>query len=319
MIRSLVTGGAGFIGSHLVDALVSRGDKVRVVDNLSSGSLEFLARSRSAIEFVELDILKNGMDETLQDIDVVWHLSANPEVRLGVTQPEVMFQQNVDVTRKLLRAMARCGVRNIVFTSTSTVYGEAGVVPTPEDYGPKEPISAYGQSKLEAEVLIEDFCTEQQGCGISFRFANCVGPRSNHGVTFDFINKLRSDSDQLEILGDGQQFKSYFHIADCIAGMLSVSPTEVCSSGNLEALNVGSEDGINVVEVADAVCEAVGLDEVEYSFTGGTDGGRGWKGDVKRMLLDVDKLKAHGWKPRFDSRSAILDTARWLGRHTQFK
>ena len=151
MTRSLVTGGAGFIGSHLVDALVARGDQVSVLDNLSSGSLDFLAGSHDAFEFHQLDLLDNEFDALFDGIDIVWNLSANPEVRTGITEPEVMFRQNVDATRLVLEAMVRCNVRDIVFTSTSTVYGEASVVPTPEDYGPLEPISSYGQSKLDAE------------------------------------------------------------------------------------------------------------------------------------------------------------------------
>lgn len=312
MRHSLVTGGAGFIGSHLVDALVARGDRVSVLDNLSSGSLDFLAGSRDAIEFHELDLLDRDFDALLGGVDIVWHLSANPEVRTGIDAPEVMFRQNVDATRCVLEAMARCGVRDLVFTSTSTVYGEATVVPTPEGYAPLEPISAYGQSKLAAEQLIERFCTDENGRAISFRFANCVGPRSNHGVTFDFFHKLRADSKALEILGDGRQFKSYFHVADCIAGMLAVSPAAACPNGGFAALNVGSEDGIDVVTVADAVCEALGLNGVEYSFTGGVDGGRGWEGDVKRMLLAVERLRGFGWAPQFGSRAAIFDTAQWL-------
>ena len=233
-------------------------------------------------------------------------------MRTGITEPEVMFRQNVDATRLVLEAMVRCNVRDIVFTSTSTVYGEASVVPTPEDYGPLEPISSYGQSKLDAEQLIERFCSEQDGRGISFRFANCVGPRSNHGVTFDFFHKLRAEPKALEILGDGKQFKSYFHVVDCIAGMLAISPAEARPNGGFTALNVGSEDGIDVVTVADAICEALDLSEVEYSFTGGVDGGRGWEGDVKRMLLAVEQLRDCGWAPQFGSRAAILDTARWL-------
>ena len=312
MTRSLVTGGAGFIGSHLVDALVARGDQVSVLDNLSSGSLDFLAGSHDAFEFHQLDLLDNEFDALFDGIDIVWHLSANPEVRTGITEPEVMFRQNVDATRLVLEAMVRCNVRDIVFTSTSTVYGEASVVPTPEDYGPLEPISSYGQSKLEAEQLTERFCSEQDGRGISFRFANCVGPRSNHGVTFDFFHKLRAEPKALEILGDGKQFKSYFHVVDCIAGMLAISPAEARPNGGFTALNVGSEDGIDVVTVADAICEALDFSEVEYSFTGGVDGGRGWEGDVKRMLLAVEQLRDCGWAPQFGSRAAILDTARWL-------
>ena len=312
MTQALVTGGAGFIGSHLVDALVARGDRVSVLDNLSSGSLGFLAGARDSIELHQLDLLDEDFDALLGGVDIVWHLAANPEVRTGIDTPEVMFQQNVDATRCVLAAMARCGVRDLVFTSTSTVYGEASVVPTAEEYEPLAPISAYGQSKLEAEQLIERFCAAENGRAISFRFANCVGPRSNHGVTFDFFHKLRANSGALEILGDGKQFKSYFHVADCISGMLAVSPADTCPGGGFTAINVGSEDGIDVVMVADTVCEALGLTGVEYSFTGGVDGGRGWEGDVKRMLLAVERLRSFGWAPQFGSRAAILDTTRWL-------
>ena len=144
------------------------------------------------------------------------------------------------------------------------------------------------------------------------RFANCVGARSNHGVTFDFVNKLRDNDKELTILGDGSQSKSYFHVEDCVSSMLAVLPTDICSEGEFCAFNVGSEDAIDVVAVADTVCNAMKLEGVGYEFTGGVDGGRGWKGDVKNMQLDIKKMKSHGWDPQFNSLKAINDTAKWL-------
>ena len=311
----VVTGGAGFIGSHLVDRLVMRDEEVIVLDNFSSGELEFLYDSIENITVVDIDLLNDNFDGYLANAKVVYHLAANPEVQLGITKPEIMQEQNVDVTKKVLDTMQRTGCDRIVFTSTSTVYGDADVIPTPEDAN-LAPISAYGSSKLDAEKLIEEYCKEHGFRGVSYRFANCVGPRSNHGVTFDFVNKLRDNSKELEILGDGKQHKSYFHVNDCISGMLAKAPRELCDPGEFVALNVGSKDAIDVVTIADEVCKAMELKGVEYKFTGGIDGGRGWKGDVKKMRLSIKKLKSHGWSPQYNSKKAINETAKWLNENS---
>ena len=259
--------------------------------------------------------MNDDFDKYLKGCKIVYHLAANPEVQLGITEPEVMQEQNVDVTEKVLQAMERTGCSRIVFTSTSTVYGDAKKIPTPENSDLK-PISAYGQSKLDAEKLIEKYCKKHKFMGVSYRFANCVGPRSNHGVTFDFVNKLRDNPKELEILGDGKQNKSYFHVEDCISAMLAKAPRELCKPGEFMALNVGSKDSIDVVTLANEVCKAMKLKDVEYKFTGGVDGGRGWKGDVKKMRLDIKKMKSHGWDPQFTSRKAIADTAKWLDENS---
>lgn len=311
----VVTGGAGFIGSHLVDRLVKRDEHVVVLDNFSSGDLEFLFESIENITVIDVDLLNDDFDNYLKGCKIVYHLAANPEVQLGITEPEVMQEQNVDVTEKVLQAMERTGCSRIVFTSTSTVYGDAKKIPTPESSDLK-PISAYGESKLDAEKLIEKYCEEHKFMGVSYRFANCVGPRSNHGVTFDFVNKLRDNPKELEILGDGKQNKSYFHVEDCISAMLAKAPRELCKPGDFVALNVGSKDSIDVVTLANEVCKAMKLKDVEYKFTGGVDGGRGWKGDVKKMRLDIKKMKSHGWDPQFTSRKAIADTAKWLDENS---
>ena len=307
----VVTGGAGFIGSHLVDRLVKRDEKVIVLDNFSSGKLEFLYDSVEKITLIDVDLLKDDFEEYLKGAKIVYHLAANPEVQLGITKPEVMQEQNVDVTERVLEAMKNVGCDRIVFTSTSTVYGDAKKIPTPETASLK-PISAYGSSKLDAENLIGKYCEEHNFRGVSYRFANCVGPRSNHGVTYDFVNKLKDNPKELEILGDGKQHKSYFHVEDCISAMLAKAPGELCDKGEFVALNVGSKDAIDVVVLANEVCKALKLKDVDYKFTGGIDGGRGWKGDVKKMRLDIKKLKSHGWDPQYTSRKAILNTAEWL-------
>ena len=309
--RVIVTGGAGFIGSHLVDRLVKRDEHVVVLDNFFSGELEFLYDSIEEITLIDVDLLKDDFDEYLKGAKIIYHLAANPEVQLGITKPEVMQEQNVDVTEKVLKAMKRTGCNRIVFTSTSTVYGDAETIPTPED-APLQPISAYGSSKLDAEKLIETYCKEEGFRGVSYRFANCVGPRSNHGVTYDFVHKLKTEPEVLEILGDGTQHKSYFHVGDCISAVLAKSPGELCDKGEFIALNVGSKDAIDVVTLADEVCKAMKLKDVGYRFTGGVDGGRGWKGDVKKMRLDIKAMKSHGWSPNYTSRKAILETAKWL-------
>ena len=307
----VVTGGAGFIGSHLVDRLVKRDEHVIVLDNFSSGEEEFLYDSVQEITVINIDLLKEDFEKYLKGAKIVYHLAANPEVQLGITKPEVMQEQNVDVTERVLEAMKNSGCDRIVFTSTSTVYGDAKKIPTPES-AKLEPISAYGSSKLDAEKLIEKYCKEHDFRGVSYRFANCVGPRSNHGVTYDFVNKLKNNPKELEILGDGKQHKSYFHVEDCISGMLAKAPGELCDKGEFVALNVGSKDAIDVVTLANEVCKALKLKGVDYKFTGGVDGGRGWKGDVKKMRLDIKKLKSHGWDPQYTSRKAINETAKWL-------
>ena len=307
----LVTGCAGFIGSHLCERLLEDGHTVTGYDNFSSGKLEFLYDSVEKITLIDIDLLKGNFEEYLKGAKIVYHLAANPEVQLGITKPEVMQEQNVDVTERVLEAMKNVGCNRIVFTSTSTVYGDAKKIPTPETASLK-PISAYGSSKLDAENLIVKYCEEHKFRGVSYRFANCVGPRSNHGVTYDFVKKLKDNPKELEILGDGKQHKSYFHVEDCISAMLAKAPAELCDKGEFVALNVGSKDAIDVSTLANEVCKALKLKDVDYKFTGGVDGGRGWKGDVKKMRLDIKKLKSHGWDPQYTSRKAIHNTAKWL-------
>ena len=308
----LVTGGAGFIGSHLVDSLMARGNYVCVFDNLSTGSLENVEHwlNHPNFTFIKGDLLSQSNLKKLKvdDYNVIFHLAANPEVRIGSIEPSIHFRQNVVATYNLLEHVRMAGGSPIlVFTSTSTVYGEASKIPTPEDYAPLKPISTYGASKLACEALISAYAYTYGFKAVILRLANIVGSRSRHGVIHDFIQKLRKNPNELEILGDGTQTKSYLYISDCVEAILLATENP---ENHVEVYNVGSEDQINVKTIAEIVIEEMGLKNVKLKPTGGVNGGRGWKGDVKNMLLDISKIKALGWKPKLNSEQAVRKTVR---------
>jgi UDP-glucose 4-epimerase len=301
MKQIVVTGGAGFIGSHLVDRLIREGNKVIVLDNLSTGRREFIQQHLNDpnFKFHNVDLLAGRFSKYFKDVEEVWHLAANPDVRAALKDTRIDVEQNFLATYNVLEAMKKMKVKRIIFTSSSTVYGEAKQVPTPEGYSPLTPISLYGATKLACEALISAYSHTFDMEAVIFRLANIVGSRSTHGVVWDFIDKLRRNPDELEILGDGNQKKSYLYIDDCIEAML-VS-TEKCSQERVNMYNVGSEDWITVKEIAEIVCEEMRLNP-NFRFTGGK---RGWEGDVPLMLLDVSKLKKLGWRPKYKSRDAI--------------
>jgi len=306
----LVTGGAGFIGSHLVERLLLD-NEVTVLDNFSSGRIEFLEPYRDIPDFHLLtgDLMNPKiLDNAVSGKDFIFHLAANPDVKLGSEDTHVHLEQNVLATYNLLEAMRKNDVRQMAFTSTSTVYGEAAQVPTPEDYGPLLPISLYGASKLSCEALISSYCHTFQMQSWIYRFANIVGERGTHGVLVDFIRKLRENSGKLEILGSGKQRKSYLEVKDCILAMIHAVEH---SSGEVNVFNIGSEDSVDVTEIADIVVGQMGLDGVEYNYTGGIDG-RGWRGDVKLMLLSIEKIKRLGWSPELGSARALEVAVRAL-------
>lgn len=306
--RILVTGGAGFIGSHLVDALMSRDCRVRVVDNLSSGSLGNVDRwlNSSGFELVRGDLKDpEAAARSVDHVDLVFHLAANPDVRSGETDPSVHFRENSLATFNLLEAMRKSKTaRSIVFASSSTIYGEATKVPTPEDYGPLLPISVYGASKLACESFIASYCHTYGLRGALLRFANVVGFRSNHGVIVDFIHKLSENPKELEILGDGNQTKSYLHTKDLISSLFVILDN-VGQSGSVEAYNVGSLDQVSVKQIAQIVVEEMHLEKPEFKFNNFLSDGRGWKGDVKIMQLSVEKLMKLGWAPSMQSEDVV--------------
>jgi UDP-glucose 4-epimerase len=301
--KIIVTGGAGFIGSHLVDKLIAGGNEVTVIDNLSSGKMEFIEHHDQDPNFklIKLDMLElEKLKIAIKGADMVYHLAANPDVRLGEQNTRVHLEQNIIVTYNLLEAMRMNKLQNIAFTSTSTVYGEASIIPTPENYGPLIPISLYGASKLACEALITSYCHTFDMRSWIFRFANIVGERGTHGIIIDFINKLKTNPKALEILGDGQQRKSYIHVSDCIDGiMFAVNNSDEMAN----IFNIGSMDTINSTQIGELIVKEMGLHDVKFTYTGGS---RGWKGDVPKMLLSIDKLQTLGWNPSHNSKSSVI-------------
>ncbi|MCD4703378.1 MAG: SDR family NAD(P)-dependent oxidoreductase [Methanosarcinaceae archaeon] len=305
----LVTGGAGFIGSHVLDHLIGKGASVVVFDNLSSGRMEFIEHHLDSddLTMIKGDLLDtDAIDAACKGVDMVFHLAANPDVRLGAVDTRVHFDQNITATYNLLEAMRKACVPNIAFTSTSTVYGEADMVPTPEDYGPLVPISLYGASKLACEALITSYSHTFDMRACIFRFANIVGERSTHGIIVDLIEKLRNDPDNLEILGDGRQSKSYLYVTSCVDAVLFAVEH---SDEQVNIFNIGSEDTIDATGIGEIVVDEMGLEDVEFTYTGGS---RGWKGDVPRMMLSVDRVKAIGWHPDTSSGDSVRSTVRVL-------
>lgn len=313
-----MSGGAGFIGSHLVDALLARKDEVTVVDNLSSGKLSNLnqAVQNHNLRFVKADV-KNPSEwgKLLNEVDLVFHFAANPEVRAGETNPRVHFDENLVATFQLLEAMRTMeGPKKIVFASTSTVYGEASILPTPEDYGPLLPISTYGASKLGCEAIISSYAHTFGFRALVLRLGNIVGSRGQHGVIIDFIKKLRANAKLLEVLGDGTQKKSYVHISDCVGATLFATQRFLLSKDRIEVYNLSSSDQVSVRRIAEIVMEEMGLHDVALRFTGGIDGGRGWLGDVKVMHLSIERLEKLGWTPKSNSEQAVQLAAQELLR-----
>lgn len=300
-MRYFVTGGAGFIGSHLVDRLVSMGDVV-IYDNLSSGKTEFIKHhlGRDSFQFIEADLLElDTLTKAMKDHDIVFHMAANPDARAGIKDTDLDLKQGTIVTYNILEAMRLNAIKKIVFASSSTVCGETPVKPIAEDYGPLQPISLYGASKLASEGLITAFCHLFGMQAWIFRFANVIGARATHGVVFDFINKLKRNTRELEILGDGSQEKPYLHVADCVDGFLYGFQH---SNDQVNVFNLGTPSSTDVDTIARMLVEEMGLSNVRFKYTGGN---RGWPGDVPQVRYDTSKTERLGWKPRYSSDEAV--------------
>ena len=298
--RIVVTGGAGFIGSHLVDRLVGDND-VLVVDDGSNGRPEWVHDDAT---FVKGDLTEQAVvdDAIAAETDLVVHLAASKLV--DTDTPRRQFDDNSEITYNVLERMDEAGVGKLVFTSSSTVYGEAPR-PTPEDYAPLEPISVYGSTKLAEESLISTYAHSHDLQSWVFRFANIVGPRLRGAVIPDFIGKLRADPDSLTILGDGRQQKSYMHVSECLDAMFHAVGH---ADDDHNVFNLGTRTTTSVDRIADIVADEMGLDP-DYEYTGGD---RGWTGDVPRMRLSIDKLAALGWEPEGSSDDAVRQSVQEL-------
>jgi UDP-glucose 4-epimerase len=307
-MKALVTGGAGFIGSHVVDELVRRTYEVVVYDNFSSGFRRHLDRAvdsgrATIVDGDLLDCVK--LTSAMEGASTVFHLAANADVRGGMTNTRVDLDQNIIGTHSVLEAMRTVGARTIVFTSSATVYGEPDRFPTPEDC-PSLQTSLYGASKLAAEAMIQAYSEYFDIRSLSFRFVSWIGERYSHGVVYDFINKLRRNPHELEILGDGNQKKSYLHVEDGIRGIF-LALDRLQEPKNV--LNLGHVQYMNVKDLARVVCEEMGLTDVTYRFTGGV---RGWLGDSPLVLLDIAKMQRIGFEPMIDIEEGLRRTARYL-------
>jgi UDP-glucose 4-epimerase len=306
--RVFVTGGAGFIGSNLVDRLLARGDRVTAYDNLSTGQRVFLeqASANPAFRLVEADLLDAAtLREAVAGHDLVIHLAANADVRFGTDHPSRDLEQNIVATHNVLEAMRLGGVRRIAFSSTGSIYGEPTVFPTPEDAPFPVQTSLYGASKLAAEGLIEAYCEGFGFQGYIFRFVSVLGERYTHGHVFDFYKKLLADPTRLHVLGNGRQRKSYMYIQDCIDAMLLAFERV---TDNVSVHNLGTDEYTEVNQSIGWITEHLGV-KPTLEYAGGE---RGWIGDSPFIFLDTSRIRALGWQPKLTIREAVIKTVQYL-------
>jgi UDP-glucose 4-epimerase len=300
-MKYFITGGAGFIGSCIVDRVIGK-DDVTVYDNLSSGKEEHISQhfGKKNFKFVKADLL--DFDRVVREMeghDTVWHIAANPDIRKGTESSRYDLEQNTLATYNVLEAARRNNINSFVFSSTSTIYGPAKVIPTPEDYGPCLPISLYGASKLACEGLVSAYSSLFGIRAWIFRFANIIGKRSTHGILPDLVDKLNKDMSKLEVLGDGKQRKSYLLVDETVDGMLFAFEK---AKERLNYFNLGSSDQITVKRIVDILVDEAGLKDTKVVYTGGE---AGWKGDVPRFLLSPEKMAKLGWKAKHSSEEAV--------------
>ena len=309
MTRYFVTGGAGFIGSHLSEKLIAEGNQVTVYDNFVSGSKENIKGliGKSGFKLIQNDLLNTTtLNQVMKGHDIVWHLGANTNIPAGNQITDLDLKNCTIATRNVLEAMRINNINKILFSSSACVYGDAPPVALSETFGPLFPINLYGAGKLACEGLMSSY-SHLFGIKVCiFRFANVVGARMGHGVIFDFIRKLRKNSEELEILGDGEQEKPFLLVEDCIAGM-------ICAYKNSDMLcdvfNLGTETFTTVTQIAEIVVEEMGLKNVKFNYTGGR---RGWPGDTPVVHFSVNKMKKLGWQASQSSDEAVRITARRL-------
>jgi UDP-glucose 4-epimerase len=306
----LVTGAAGFVGSNLVDRLISQGHSVTGVDNLSTGHVRFLEDAFRSPRFrlERLDLLHDSLASLLSGVDFLFHLAANADVRFGPDHPTRDLEQNTIVTARVLEAARKAGVGRIGFASTGSVYGEATVIPTPEDAPFPLQTSLYGASKSAAEGMI---CAYAEAFGIQayiFRFVSILGERYTHGHVLDFYKQLREHPEKLTILGDGTQRKSYLYVQDCVGAITHAIEQ---AQARINLFNLGTDEYCRVNDSVQWICENLGLNPA-LAYTGGE---RGWIGDNRFIFLDCSRIRALGWKPQLTIRQSVIRTVEFLQRN----
>jgi UDP-glucose 4-epimerase len=304
----LITGAAGFIGSNLVDILLASGHKITGIDNLSTGRIEFLCEASQHADFhlIRADLLtENTWQSYLQGQDLVVHLAANADVRFGPKHPARDLEQNTVVTQRVLEAMRTHNVQRIAFSSTGSVYGEAEVIPTPEDAPFPIQTSLYGASKLAAEGLIAAYSEAFGIQAFIFRFVSILGERYTHGHVFDFVRQLREHPDELRILGDGTARKSYLYVKDCVRAMMTAVEH---SHDRVNIYNLGTNEYCRVNDSVGWISDTLGvLPKRDY-----TGGDRGWIGDNPFIFLETRRIRTLGWKPELTIREGIIRTVEFL-------
>ena len=310
-MKYFVTGGAGFIGSNLVDRLLAQGNNVIVYDNFSTGFSEFLLNARKNKNFSEIngDLLDiDHLTKSMKDCEFVFHLAANADVRFGTEHPSKDIHQNTIATFNVLEAMRKNSINEIAFSSTGSVYGESKIIPTPENAPFPVQTSLYGASKLAGEGLISAYC---EGFGFRswiFRFVSILGERYTHGHVFDFYNQLLDHPDRLDVLGNGHQKKSYLYVQDCIDAIFTALQK---SQEPVTIFNLGTDEYCEVNDSIHLICSHLWLDpEIHYS-----GGDRGWIGDNPFIFLDCDKIRSLGWTPKYSINEGIIKTLEYLEKN----
>ena len=307
-MKCIVTGGAGFIGSSLVDRLLACGHDVVGVDNFSTGQRRFLEEATAHPNFrlAEIDLLDlDALKQAFADSEAVFHLAANADVRFGTEHPRKDLEQNTIATYNVLEAMRANRIKKIVFSSTGSVYGEAAIIPTPEDAPFPIQTSLYGASKVAGESLIAAYCEGFDFQSWIFRFVSILGERYTHGHVFDFYQKLKADPSRLPVLGNGKQRKSYLYVQDCIDAILLAMDK---AKEKVNILNLGVDGYCEVKDSIGWICEELGVQpKLEYS-----GGDRGWIGDNPFIFLETAKIQSLGWKPKFNIHDGVIKTIRYL-------
>jgi len=309
MAKFFVTGGAGFIGGHIVERLMKEGNTVTVYDNLVTGKKKWIENhiGKPNFQFIQADLLDmETLKKSMQGHEIVWHLGANTDIVKGNNNTDFDLKNCTIATYNVLECMKQLGIKKIMFASSATVYGDVPPKALAETDGPLLTISLYGAGKLACEGLISAYCHLFGIQAWIYRFGNVVGGKMWHGVIYDFIQKLKTNPKELEILGDGKQEKNFFMVEDCIEGMLTAFNK---SKSQCDVYNLGSDSYTTVTQIANIVVDEMGLKDVKYKYTGGA---RGWLGDAPYVHFNINKMGKIGWKPKHTSDEAVRIAARRL-------